>query len=186
MLRQTVGQRSPPCSFHLFPLLLWRVLSSRLFCVHYTIHPRPMWRNSSLPQSLAQFSIVLVLLPALRFEPLRDWRASVAIWIVATNQCGPFYTKISFYQHSKRIAYDFGVIPVSAPKSVLMLLVDPSRSWWWRQYAPVQCRSASTRLHGAVSQKTFFSINSYLLQLFLFHIIALCRVAEHINPVTLA
>jgi hypothetical protein len=35
MLRQTVGHRAPPCSFHLFPLLLWRLPSSQLFCVHY-------------------------------------------------------------------------------------------------------------------------------------------------------
>jgi hypothetical protein len=26
----------PSCPFHLFPLLLWCVLSSQLFCVHYT------------------------------------------------------------------------------------------------------------------------------------------------------
>jgi hypothetical protein len=25
----------PPCSFHLFPLLLWRFQSSQLFCFHY-------------------------------------------------------------------------------------------------------------------------------------------------------
>jgi hypothetical protein len=27
----------PPYSFHLFPLLLWRFLSSQLFCVHYKV-----------------------------------------------------------------------------------------------------------------------------------------------------
>jgi hypothetical protein len=26
------------------------------------------------------------------------------------------------------------------------------RGWWWRQYAPLKCRSTSTRLHGAISQ----------------------------------
>jgi hypothetical protein len=31
--------RSPPCPFHLFPLLLWRFPSSQLFCVHYTDQP---------------------------------------------------------------------------------------------------------------------------------------------------
>jgi hypothetical protein len=44
MLRQTVGHRAHPCSFHLFPpLLLWRFLSSQLFCIHY---------RSSLPRQL--------------------------------------------------------------------------------------------------------------------------------------
>jgi hypothetical protein len=37
MLRQTVGHRAPLLLFpSFFPLLLWRFLSSQLFCVHYT------------------------------------------------------------------------------------------------------------------------------------------------------
>jgi hypothetical protein len=29
-----------------------------------------------------------------------------------------------------------------------------SSPWWWRQYAPLKCRSTSTWLHGSTSQKT--------------------------------
>jgi hypothetical protein len=49
MLRQTVGQRSPPCSFLLFLLLMWRFLSCQLFCVHYNA-----WRLSCSPAQWRQ------------------------------------------------------------------------------------------------------------------------------------
>jgi hypothetical protein len=36
----------------------------------------------------------------------------------------------------------------------LRWMVNESSPWWWRQYAPLKCRSTSTWLHGATSQKT--------------------------------
>jgi hypothetical protein len=41
-----------------------------------------------------------------------------------------------------------------------------SSPWWWRQYAPLKCRSIPTRLHGATSQKAVIVNNNIFLREF--------------------
>jgi hypothetical protein len=53
----------PPCSFHLFPLLLWHFLSSQLLCVHYTYKSeRPCWFQFFQSIFLHSFEAALRLL----------------------------------------------------------------------------------------------------------------------------
>jgi hypothetical protein len=49
-----------------------------------------------------------------------------------------------------------GYCAVSSHRSWLTFqkcVLSPSSPWWWRLYAPVKSRAASTRLHGAISEK---------------------------------
>jgi hypothetical protein len=137
---------------------LWAVEMRRFRTYKHFTSPR-LTRN--VENAWSGYPIFLVTIVALRWDYVRFkvFRAAgmkVAFWYIAL---------CSLFEVDRRFRWTYclhhrGYSDCAAMRSVVdsFFTLCTQRlslsSWWWRQFVRLKRRSTSTRLHGAISQKT--------------------------------